>query len=357
MITKVKIKNFQSHKDTEISFSKGVNVFIGSTDSGKSVIFRAIRWVLFNQPRGDGFRSSWGGSTAVTLIFDDATEITREKDSENVYKLKEPGKKVSIYKALKSGVPEEIEKILAVNGINVQGQQDPIFLLSNTPGEVAQHFNKVADLSRIDTGLKSVQSALRRIESEFTYKQEEQIRLKEEAEAYGYLDGADAAISEVEHLITNKDATSAKLSHLVGLLDSLDAVKEKIASFDAWEGLSELIGTILKLISARKGKHKEMHVLRDLIEEIKGNRRQIRFLRNKAVADDAISEALSLLKKRNNIEHLKNVYVGYIKQDKAIGDDITSLEEEYATVDAELHENLPDICPLCEQTIKKIGYG
>ena len=36
MITELDILNFQSHEETHLSFHPGVNIFVGSSDSGKT---------------------------------------------------------------------------------------------------------------------------------------------------------------------------------------------------------------------------------------------------------------------------------------------------------------------------------
>ena len=60
MITKIEIKNFQSHKNTVLEFDKGVNVICGESDNGKSAVIRAIRWVVENYPQGtDKINSNW----------------------------------------------------------------------------------------------------------------------------------------------------------------------------------------------------------------------------------------------------------------------------------------------------------
>ena len=51
-ILKVEIKDFQSHKNTNIEFSEGFNCIIGRSDSGKSAILRALRLVICNDLRG-----------------------------------------------------------------------------------------------------------------------------------------------------------------------------------------------------------------------------------------------------------------------------------------------------------------
>ncbi|NIO44216.1 MAG: AAA family ATPase [Candidatus Aenigmarchaeota archaeon] len=47
MITKVKLKNWRSHLDTEINFSEGTNCFVGPMGSGKTSVMDAICFALF----------------------------------------------------------------------------------------------------------------------------------------------------------------------------------------------------------------------------------------------------------------------------------------------------------------------
>ena len=53
MIKEINIKNFQSHDNTNLILDSGVNVIVGSSDSGKSAIIRALRWVTSCVPRGE----------------------------------------------------------------------------------------------------------------------------------------------------------------------------------------------------------------------------------------------------------------------------------------------------------------
>lgn len=47
MITKVKLKNWRSHLDTEIDFAEGTNCFVGNTGAGKTSILDAMCFGLF----------------------------------------------------------------------------------------------------------------------------------------------------------------------------------------------------------------------------------------------------------------------------------------------------------------------
>ena len=151
MIESVKLKNFQSHKENTFSFTKGVNAIVGPSDSGKTAILRALRWLIWNRPLGDAFRSDWGGDTEVAVTVDGQL-ITRYKhDNKHGYKI---GK--TDLKAIGTDVPEEVSTILNIDEINLQQQFDKPFLLADSPGEVAQHFNKVAHLENMDRAIKFV---------------------------------------------------------------------------------------------------------------------------------------------------------------------------------------------------------
>src|SRR5512135_3841430 len=46
-ILSIQLKNIKSHRDTELSFSAGINVLSGVNGVGKSTIFEAIGYALF----------------------------------------------------------------------------------------------------------------------------------------------------------------------------------------------------------------------------------------------------------------------------------------------------------------------
>lgn len=54
-LKRVRLENFQSHRNSVIDFDRGLNVIVGPSDSGKSAIIRAIKWALYNEPSGNYF--------------------------------------------------------------------------------------------------------------------------------------------------------------------------------------------------------------------------------------------------------------------------------------------------------------
>lgn len=159
-IKKLKITNFQSHKNTEIAFDEGLTVILGPTDQGKSAIIRALKWVLYNEPRGTDFISVGSNLCRVTLEMDDGTIITRERtNNKNRYILVKDGKK-QIFEGFGNTVPIEITKAHGIPKIyldkdstctvNLAEQLDGPFLLSENAGVRARVLGRLIGIHIID---------------------------------------------------------------------------------------------------------------------------------------------------------------------------------------------------------------
>ena len=53
-ITKIKILNYKSIVDATINLNKGMNIFVGENDAGKSSILEALSAVLLGRINGGG---------------------------------------------------------------------------------------------------------------------------------------------------------------------------------------------------------------------------------------------------------------------------------------------------------------
>lgn len=161
MIKKITIKNFQSHENTILNLSKGVNVFIGNTDSGKTSIIRAVKWVLLNTPTGWDFKNHNATFTKVIIDFFDKNKISKFRSSRTLnYRLN--SNKFNSGKNL----PEEISKVINLSDLNLQEQQDPHFLINNSSSSITKELNKIANLDVIDKFQSSLNKLKLKAQSE-----------------------------------------------------------------------------------------------------------------------------------------------------------------------------------------------
>jgi len=259
MISLLKIINFQSWKKGVFHLHKGVNIFIGTSDSGKSSIIRGLDWAFNNNKpsSGDAFRSYWGGDTKVITLIDDHKLIRKKTATENLYILDKER-----FKAFGQGVPEEVEKLVNLSDINWQRQHDSPFLLSDTSGEVARFLNGVVHLDSIDSSLSSVGSSLRSLRGELETEEEEITELKESLKKYSYLEEMEEEVAELEKTRIERDGLALDVAVLSDLLDEMKSVKKKIKRSKAvlqMEDKVKALGKIEEEISELEEEREELH--------------------------------------------------------------------------------------------------
>ena len=209
MIDKIQIAGFQSHKDTEISLSKGVNVIIGSSDSGKSSIIRGLKWLYQNRPQGDSFKNNElkpKDEVSVCTVFDNGEYISRERSSKvNQYATFED----IVHKALRSDVPPAVQDMTRMKEVNIQSQHpnDQYFLLTDSPGLVAKKFNEVSGLEIMDKAMLQINKQVREvnakvkvIDSEIKNKKEQLSHLKWIPKATKEAKGLQILLNEIKQL-------------------------------------------------------------------------------------------------------------------------------------------------------------
>ena len=169
MIDSLKIKNIQSHKDSELKFSDGVNAIVGTSNNGKSAILRALIWVITNRPLGvDILCSDWALDKKGNQIS--PMEVEVEKNGHVLIRCKSKSKNQYLLddeelNAIGTDVPPEVKKFFSLSDTNIQKQQDKPFLVSESSSDVAKYFNSMMDLNVIDNILKKTEVKKREIRS------------------------------------------------------------------------------------------------------------------------------------------------------------------------------------------------
>ena len=303
MINSLQINNFQSHKKTELNFVPGVNIIVGSSDSGKSAIIRALRWLIYNKPLGDAFRSTWGGDTSISLIVGDYN-ISREKTKKtNQYSLGEiSNPKFSEFKALGREVPIEISDILNMDEINLQKQGDGSFLISKNAGEVARHFNRIANLDQIDKGLTNTQSSINKINQDIKYKKEEIEKFEKQLIDFDYLVDLEEDVKELEILDNTLKHTISKKSIIINLLSDIVKIDYDIRIKQKILTCEKELNNILELIEKKNETSQKIHKLNKIIIAFLSKEHAIKYYSKIVKVEDTV---LFLLNKQEEIKKLK----------------------------------------------------
>ena len=292
MITGIELKNFQSHKLSRLDIHPGINVITGRSDSGKTSIVRAIRWIVFNQPRGKGFISHWAEECAVSLLFQDMYNnpqwVERQvSNSKNQYLWSIDN---SLFKAFGTNVPEEIRDLFNLTDINLQLQLDPPFLLAESAGGVARHFNDVANLDVIDTATSNVnrmETTLKRGLSNLEAKKEQ---LEEKLKVYESLDSLEHDLQDAEALDNKIKAMDVQYGELEKVKNELVKTQEQIAYWKPYADLSKGVEALIKLELDIQSSKEDIDSVRTLILEITNTRQDIEYLQRITALSGEVSK-------------------------------------------------------------------
>lgn len=348
MLKEIEISNFQSHKKTKLKLHSGVNVIVGKSDMGKSSILRALYWVLFNKPNGDGFRSHWSEGkkkdiTSVRVKLDDDTEITRSRGTSlNRYEMDD-----QVYEAFGANVPKAIEDVLRVSDINCRRQMDAPFLLSSSPGEVAQYLNRIANLDSIGTSLSNIARDLRNGRSYLKAQTELIEELEKDLEKFDWVEEADEHLQELEELETSISETAQKAGSLQRAVSNVKKIKADIKKIPPlWEATDET-ERLEKLAEENQELKIRISSLREVISRISHIESEIEGMEVFLEMEDSANDLIKLTETINQKREREYALMSITKSIKNLRWNIKDTKQEVKIQEAEFHQLMPDFCPLC----------
>ena len=374
MIERLLLDNFQSHEKTEIELVEGVNVIAGQSDSGKTAILRALTWIVFNRPSGNAFCSHWGGETVATVVFSNGRKIVRGKHKDkNWYGVQGEGGEDNEFRAFGTAVPETIQRELNLDNINFQRQLDPPFLVSETAGEVAKHFNRIANLQLIDQGVAKVNSKVSKLNSDISYLEERKGQLEEALAQYEGLDAIEKRLAKLAQLYQKSDGTKKDMDNLQNLCNTIDDIEWDIGRIMPIVALGDKVEEAFSLIASRNNLENTLEIVRKRQEDVK-------CLEQILNLEDEVNTAIKLKKDADTLFKLADGYAYELRLSNALTRlveleglvteafeyrdkryDIRQLVDEIADVEkrikvgekwikgatAKFDKLMPPTCPLC----------
>lgn len=223
MIKKLTINNFQSHLDSILEFSNGINVITGQSNNGKTSILRALNWVISNRPLGITFKSSFSDkkdSCKVTLEINNQ-KIVREKNTNiNQYQLND-----TIFDTIGNDVPTEVMSAINMSELNIGGQFEKHFLITDSPGEIGRTINKVVKLDNIDELISNITTKINSTNKELEIKKKDLDKLYLDLEKFKDFD-------TIEKVVNNIIETDTKIQNNANIINSLNHIIKSIGEAD-----------------------------------------------------------------------------------------------------------------------------
>jgi exonuclease SbcC len=343
MIKSILLKNFQSHKNTLLELSKGLNIIWGKSDHGKSSIIRGLKWVVTNRPLGDSFRRHNTKSTSVQIEKEKTTVLRTKGGKKNQYKI-DKGKP---HKALGSKVPEDVSEALCITEANIQAQHETYFMVHLTPGQRSKKLNEVAGLEIMDKTIKVANAEIRSLNADVKAERSARDGFKEGAESLSWVPSADSFLSKLEKYKEELDRLTSKfalVSNIIASLQELTVLKSGFFSSKFTDNLSDLIDQRNKIEKNKRKLSKIKQIIRrydDLQKQLNG----IRVINIGALK----KQHISLSSERDRFADIRELIeaVEYKKIEH------THVNKEIKKTDKEINRKLKKlgVCPTCKRSI------
>lgn len=349
MIRSVVLRNFQSHKNTKLEFVPGVNYIVGTSDSGKTAIIRALRWVYKNRPSGDAFRSNWGGSTEVIVKTDEGVVIRRRTDTKNEYEVDGV-----VLKALRTDVPEEVGNVLNLQDINFQNQFDKSFLLSSTSGAVAEHFSKVANFEKIGKAVRALTSKYQKHVRFLESKKSRITELRELLKGFDYIPEMEKAVVLLETKIRRFKEKKAGVDALVQLTMKIPQIEEKVRKIECLVVLEKDVEDIDKKYAIQETLRAKIHSLFRLHNRLIGIEEKLNKIQKILNLETSVNAIVADLEKQKRVKEFVRNLERLIDNSKAYEMEINQQRKSISLLEKEYSDNFPEVCPLCGNITKKM---
>lgn len=356
MIDRISIANFQSHPETVLELVPGINTIIGSSDSGKSAIFRAILWVVENRPTGSAFVSSW--SLDEKGKMKSATGVTIGRGEEHVSRLRNSNldSHVNCYElngtpleAMKTAVPEPIAKWLNLAPVNVQKQLDAPFLLSASAGEVARFFNSVVNLDDIDRALSLVDKKRRENDRLLRSAREGIVEKEEGLIALDWIDEAGPLLQR--SLATERRVQAARddLSRTEELIHSITDTQKELESMPDFTAASKLAEKLTQIQQEACEVQRERDSVNGLVNRTNLAQKVLREMPNLEKAQQLGEKIERVLREQSDTKNRINTVKCDLLTYREYQRNILAMKKRIEACE----KDLPETCPLCRQPWRK----
>ena len=373
MLTRIVLQNFQCHRKLDVPLSQ-ITTIVGSSDSGKSAIVRALNYVCLNNLRGNSFITHGQDKCSVSLEVDGQTVRRSRTKTSNSYITE-----TNEYSAVSSEVPPEISKLLNIGEINVSNQHDPLFWFSLTSGQLAKELNVIADIAWVDRVLQVSVSDLRNLNAEIEVTNSRVSVLESEEGQVEWALQADIELQKLEKLegrclsfaeavqsltefINRLESTGKEMQQTQIALDDFELVAKAygraegyLQRYDRLENLLSALPTITPQLQLAVKKFDFVHETYTRINSLQQQYERIDSLLKNLPEEIPTSEEIGRLQKKLHnlidVESTRNQLIEIIEQSENYESQIQNFTLDLHNTQQELHEQCEGRCPICQHPL------
>ncbi len=233
MITAVAVRNWQSLRAVDLHLGR-FTVIMGSSNSGKSALVRALRAVTSNV-RGGGHVTRGAKAASIAVTTDAGATVTLHRTATSgSYHILDPAGQEHTFTSLAGAVPASVTAALGIPpvpaaglSLHVAGQLDPPYLLAESGATVARELTNV---TVIFNGAREGSRRRAALATQLRTREADLQAAQRAAEAFRDLPARVQAITAAEAALARARELAARISRLTAAHDALVDAQAALAA-------------------------------------------------------------------------------------------------------------------------------
>ena len=364
------LEDFQSHEKSIFNFDKGLNILTGLSNAGKSSISRALSLILFNT-----WDKSWVKFGAkycrISLETDTGIFVVREKGEKiNKYILTLPDCAPETFEAFGTGVPEQVQQALKIQevqvdttdklNLNLAGQMDALFLLSQTGSYRAKVLGKLSGATYLDHAIRELNKDKRQLTAEKNLKDLEIVELQAQVMKLAEIEIYSAVISALEGRLTSLTCSQERVERIRSLFERVKVLKEAwLKEFKKQELLGPLDLTSIEQLAHKVDNIKTLSLLSRKFVNLRLSLEKQNKLQQLLKPVD-ISAIPVLIDRVSSLKKTQDLAVKINKNQRELAsktDELQQVEQQHKDVAKQYGDMLRNngVCPTCNRSTVEIN--
>ena len=355
-LVKATLHNFQSHSHTVVDFMlNALNGLIGQSDNGKTAVLRAIKWCLYNDPKGDDFIRLGETDCWVELEFSNGYKVRRGRttSSAGYYEVYDASlQQTQKFTGFSHAVPMDVYNAhqmpkVAIGkeqvSFNLAEQLDGAFMLSQSAGDRATLIGKITGVQHVDASIKEIGKDISNKQKENKNTEREIERLSNEMEQYKHLPAMEKDIQMLELV-----------------LSAIESAEQEIADIDSLQQEINNFNTNLAIENQRYQSFTNLNSTKELLDKIELAYQE--YLSIEQIESEYLNNAFEeceVKSKINTYAHLDTlkILVDNIPIANTEYNDLCNIETELNLVESSIgfeNDKLNSLCKLTEEMLTNL---
>jgi DNA repair ATPase RecN len=218
-IKSVRIQDFQNHQDTFFELKTGLNLFTGSSDSGKSAISRSFHLVLLDYFRKHDVRDGQKNAK-ITITFQNGDWITRTKGDTNEIEYQVEGQEIVKHSRFSKNIPKDVLDFLGFmpktssGALALANQEEKFFLITLSDEALPKEISRLLGIDDLEEAASLLGSEVNKISGDIKRVAAEIENTKTKLEPYADLDEKIENLNKFKKLISEYEALEAEIAEI-----------------------------------------------------------------------------------------------------------------------------------------------